>query len=154
MRTIREVAMGYLARREHSRQELALKLRKKQFTLEEISACIDWLESKNYLCEHRFLSAYTRHRSEAGFGPRRIHAELMQRGIHASQVDSYWSSANIDWDKGCLIAWRKKFNQSPRDYKTMTQQTRFLLQRGFEPDRVQRLLQSIKEEADHEIHDN
>ncbi len=152
-RTIKEVAMGFLARREHSRHELASKLAKKQFAKAEISACLDNLETKNYLSNQRFIESFVRHRSNSGFGPQRILADLLQRGIPSDAADSYLSVVKIDWVALLFAAWSKKFAHPPADFKTLAKQTRFLLQRGFEPARVQRLMQSIKKEVNNEIHD-
>jgi regulatory protein len=153
-RTISEVAMGFLARREHSRHELATKLAKKLFDRADIQSCLDRLESDNYLSNQRFIESFTRHRSNSGFGPRRILADLLQRGIVACVAENYLSSVEIDWEMKVREAWCKKFNQAPADFKTLAKQTRFLLQRGFEPDSVQRLLQSVKKEVINEIHDH
>ena len=153
-RTITEVAMGFLARREHSRHELATKLAKKLFDQADIKACLDRLENDNYLSNQRFIESFTRHRSSSGFGPKRILADLLQRGILACVAENYLSSVEIDWGLKVREAWCKKFNQPPADYKTMVKQTRFLLQRGFEPDSVQRLLQTVKKEVKNEIHNH
>jgi regulatory protein len=153
-RTINEVAMGFLARREHSRHELASKLAKKQFERADICACLDRLEERDYLSNQRFMESFTRHRATSGFGPQRIRADLMRRGLTASVVDDYLSEVEIDWRALLHTAWAKKFTHPPADFKTMVKQTRFLLQRGFEPDSVQQLMQSIKKEVDNEIHDH
>ena len=75
-------AMTYLARAEHCRKQLELKLRKKDFLPSETSYALDYLESKGYLDDARFCEAWLRsrllHKAE---GPSKLLAALQNRGI-------------------------------------------------------------------------
>lgn len=111
--------------------------------LEELSA--DKLQS-----DERFLRGYIRYRSEAGYGPRRIAAELAERGIREVSAEVV-NENDEEWMKVLERVWQKKFNRqnpqntgvptegnsfSARDIKARAQQIRFLIYRGFTPEQV------------------
>jgi len=89
-------AMGYLARSEHSRYLLSLKLGKKGFSAAESAPALDFLAGRRYLDDARFASAWLRsrsiHRTE---GRLKLQAGLYTRGV-ASEIakdalDDYFS---------------------------------------------------------------
>ena len=75
------VALELLARREHSRRELARKLAARGFPSDVVSAVLDQLERTGALADARFTDSFVRSRIGKGQGPQRIRAELAQRGI-------------------------------------------------------------------------
>ena len=77
---LRERALGYLARREHSRFELARKLGQAGFAQHDIEALLDEFEEKNWLSDRRFAESYVAdHRARAGSV--KLAYDLRQRGI-------------------------------------------------------------------------
>ena len=78
----RSAALRLLARREHSRYELAMKLRQRKIEPEVYEPVLDEYEEEGWLSDERFAEVYTRQRVELGYGPLRILGELQQRGIH------------------------------------------------------------------------
>src|SRR5579885_2595342 len=75
--------MELLARREHSRRELAAKLKRHHPDAALIERVLSGLEAERAQSDDRFVSEYVRQRSEKGYGPLRIQQELRQRGITA-----------------------------------------------------------------------
>ena len=69
-------ALGMLARREHSRRELRLKLRQKGYEGEEAGAALDRLGEQHYQDDDRFAGMLVRSRVSQGYGPMRVRAEL------------------------------------------------------------------------------
>ena len=59
-RTCRDQALVYLSMREHNRRELALKLRTKNFSSDEIEKTLDELEDEDLLSEVRYVQAFVR----------------------------------------------------------------------------------------------
>ena len=59
-RTCRDHALVYLSMREHNRRELALKLRTKNFSSDEIEKTLDELEDEDLLSEVRYVQAFVR----------------------------------------------------------------------------------------------
>ena len=75
-------AMDYLARREHGRKELALKLQQKEFPPEVIHQQLDRLEAEHLLDDRRFAAQYISSRQRKNPEGRQVLVmRLIQRGI-------------------------------------------------------------------------
>lgn len=136
----RNAAMNYLARREHSRQELTRKLSKKDFSRDEIDVALDKLEHDGLLDNARFAEAYTRSRVNKGFGPVRIRQELHERGVSdelAEQMLTHWSG---DWIVLAQQQQQKRFKRPAEDYAERARQARFLQHRGFTSEQIWQVL--------------
>jgi len=125
--------MDLLARREHSRFELARKLRLKGFAEEEIPPTLDALAKQGLLSDVRFAEQYCRSRCHRGFGPRRIQQELQERGVAAELIAQTMAELSAEyWRELAQHTWKKKFaGKKPTDYKSWATQRRFLQYRGF-----------------------
>src|SRR5512147_2833844 len=83
-------ALGYLARREHSRAELARKLAPHADSAEQLTSLLAVLEAKNLLSEARFVEVLARSRG-ARFGAARIRQEL-----RAHQIEDELAKPAVD----------------------------------------------------------
>lgn len=93
-----DVGLRLLARREHSRRELARKLEARRFTAQARRCALDALEAAGYLDEPRFAAMVTRHRCAAAYGPLRVRAELAQHGVADDVVDAAIATLDTrDW---------------------------------------------------------
>lgn len=138
MKSLREQAMNYLARREHSRQELLQKLRQKGHKTEEILPVLERLSSENLQSDDRFVENFIEARRSAGYGPRRVADELRQRGIPEAQFSDYLKK--MEWFSVLRDLWQRKFRgEVPEDAKTLGKQQRFLQSRGFQLDDIIKL---------------
>lgn len=94
-------AIKLLARREHSRQELRLKLTKAGFDEIAIDNTLQKLFDKGFQSDQRFAELFVEQRFNKGYGERDILARLGQRGIErelaGSALAEFVSKANIDW---------------------------------------------------------
>lgn len=136
MVSLREKAMDYLSRREHSRVELKRKLLQKNFLSSEIDAVLDKLSKDNLQSDDRFAQSYVRYRRQQGFGPLRIALELHERGISENVIDEYVAANSADWKQQLIIVWKKRFSGTQ---KNQQQQFRFLVQRGFAQEDIYKL---------------
>ena len=84
---LRGRALGYLARREHSRLELEKKLTPYAPTVEELSSMLDSLERCGFLSEERMVEQVVRTRRNR-FGSRRIVYELQKKGIDEELISA------------------------------------------------------------------
>ena len=133
---IRQQALRLLARREHSKHELRRKLAAKGWDTEQVSAVLEELSADKCQSDERFLNGYIRYRSGAGYGPRRIAAELAERGIREIPAEVINENSE-EWMKVLERVWQKKFNrQNPRDIEERARQIRFLIYRGFTPEQA------------------
>lgn len=125
-------ALGMLTRRDHSRKELAQKLKLKfSVSLVELDILLDALLTAGYLDDERFTEAYTRARMRKGFGPERIKQELRAKGVEESVVKKVLSLEDLDWVGIAQTVWQKKYHQIPGSLKEKVRQANFLRYRGF-----------------------
>jgi len=76
-----EKALALLARREHSRRELALKLRQRFGNHPALDDCLDKLSHKNLQSDQRFAAILVQERLRGLRGPRWVAHELGQKGV-------------------------------------------------------------------------
>ncbi len=136
----RNKAMDYLARREHCRAELAVKLLAKDYAKEEINETLDQLETDNLLSDERFAEAYLSTRVSLGFGPQKITNELMQKGVSDSLIQFALETCAPDWISLASQQQQKKFGNLPVDFTDKAKQARFLQYRGFTFDQINQVL--------------
>ncbi|MDA8128267.1 MAG: recombination regulator RecX [Betaproteobacteria bacterium] len=129
---LRERALRLLARREHSRFELARKLELAGFLPEEITPLLDEFEQKNWLSDRRFAESWVAdHRARAGSV--KLAYDLRQRGVNDAVIGDVLN-ANRDGElERAREVWLKKFGTPPADANEKARQIRFLQGRGFSP---------------------
>lgn len=135
-------ALGYLARREHSRAELARKLAPHAESAEQLTSLLASLEAKNLLSEARFVEVLARSRG-ARFGAARIRQEL-----RAHQIADDLAKPAVDqlrqseFDRARAL-WERKFGTPAADAAARARQMRFLAGRGFSADVIRKVVQGI-----------
>jgi regulatory protein len=138
---IRARALGLLARREHSRLELARKLRQRGMAGADLEQVLDELAAARLLSDTRFAEEYARSRASRGYGPLRIRAELRERGIDDAGIQAALAELGEDWCQQARAARQRRFGaESPVDLKERARQSRFLQQRGFSPEQIRQAL--------------
>jgi len=143
----REVALKFLARREHSQKELQQKLYKKGFVQAQIIPVLEFLSTKGWQSDERFAECYIRSRISAGFGSVRITFELSQRGVqdhlivkHLRQKDDQF------WVNQLRRVFFKQFKQVADEQHRYAKQYRFLQSRGFAQHRIIQFLKGYDNE--------
>lgn len=137
----RVVAMGMLARREHSRRELVGKLASRQFSEETIKQVLDALTDEGLQSDARFAEAFVRSRAEKGQGPVRIQTELRERGIDGVLIEAVLDPRDPEWRARMESVRCKRFGPgAPADWPERAKQMRFLQYRGFGAEMVRRML--------------
>lgn len=142
---LKERAIGLLARREHSRLELARKLAA-HGEPDEIAALLDDLEARNYLSDERFAEALRNVRS-GRHGSLRLRQELRQKGVAEALITAEVEQARDSDLTAAQEIWQRKFGAPPADLKEKAKQMRFLLSRGFPHDVVMRVLGGAGEDG-------
>ena len=142
----RKKAMDYLARREHSRDELYHKMEKAGFAPNAAIEAIEQLQKDGLQNDRRFVDAFVQTRIGQGKGPTRIRAELSQRGIRNAMIHEVLCQTEQDWFALAHEVRVKKFGaRTPAEFKEKARQMRFLQYRGFEPDQVRSAVSSHDE---------
>lgn len=134
-------ALGLLARREHSVQELYHKLKGRQCPASVADEVAAALVAEGALSDRRFAETYTRSRFERGFGPLRIQAELRERGVGDAQADEALAVYEAQWATAARQQRVKRFGDTvPADFNQRLKQQRFLQQRGFSREQIRAAL--------------
>lgn len=135
-------AIALLARREHSRTELARKLERR---LEEgqdrgdIDAVLDELERRKLLSETRFAASVLRARS-GRYGEMRLARELQVRGVPADVARSALDAIRDSEFERARAQWSRRFKSLPASLEERARQVRFLEARGFNSSIIRRVL--------------
>lgn len=138
---IADRARRLLATREHSRLELSRKLVARGFALDQIQPVLDRLAADGALDESRLVEHYIAERAAKGFGPLRIRAALLEKGIHDALVDPQLQAIADDWPAYMAEIYDRRFgSEPPPDRAEYARRGRFLEQRGFPSDMIRRFL--------------
>ncbi|PXX88738.1 recombinase RecX [Marinobacter vulgaris] len=138
----RSAALRLLARREHSRLELSLKLRQRKFESDLIDRILDDYEAEGWLSDERFADVYARQRMDLGYGALRILAELQQRGVHTTP-ECVREVTDAEWVERAVLLREKRFGLGDisENWEEKMRQARFLARRGFASDQVESALE-------------
>jgi len=129
--------MGLLARREYSQFELRARLKARGYTDDLINNVLSELSKENLQSDTRFTESYLRMRVNRGFGPRRIQAELRERGIAEELICEFIDENDAMWSTLVQRVLKKKFgDEPPADFKSRAKQLRFLQYKGFQDVRI------------------
>jgi regulatory protein len=137
--TIRERALGLLARREYTARELGLKLAPHAADEEELAALLDDFTRRGWLSEQRFTEQVV-HARQGRFGVRRIVHELKEKGVGADAVAAILPELRETELESARTVWAKKFGSLPQDARERAKQMSFLASRGFGAETITKVL--------------
>ena len=144
---MRAKALGLLARREHSAQELRAKLLERGYESTAVTAVLSSLEGEKLLSDARFVQEFVAARVRRGVGPMKIREELRAKGITGELVEEALGSLKAGSAKGAEEARRKRFGAAlPKEMPERARQARFLQQRGFSMDDIRKALKGDLED--------
>ena len=127
-------AVGLLARREHSRLELARKLADRGFVAAEIDPVLARLAAEGWQSDRRYAESLIRARSARRYGPDRIAAELAQRGVDEAVAAEAFAAEPRDWAALAREQLLARFREPPPDFPEKARRHRHLVRRGFPPE--------------------
>ena len=144
---VRAVALGLLARREHSRLELRHKLAQRGFAPALIEAVLERLGAEDLLSDARFAEVYAYSRADRGYGPARIAMELRGRGVSQEIIAGILEGLDEVWMPKLVELHRKRFAALlPREGAGRARQIGFLRQRGFTLEQIKRLFRNEQDD--------
>jgi len=141
---LRSRAIRLLARREHTRAELAGKLAT-HGTQEDIETVLADLERSGLLSDARAAAAYVRGHA-ARFGAARLRQTLRTKGVDSELIEEQVAELPAEIERAREV-WARKFGSAPGDAREWAKQARFLQSRGFASDVIRRLLKDTAEPA-------
>ncbi len=144
--SLRERALRHLARRDHSRAELARKL-SAHGSADEVEAVLTRMSELELQSDPRFAAAWVRTKS-ARFGGTRLRNELVRRGVDKDLIDETIASecTEPELDRARTV-WHSRFRALPADRREWARQARFLHTRGFATDVICKLLKENPDES-------
>ena len=142
--SLRNRALGLLARREHSRAELLHKLAPHTEDAAEITALLDDFEQQGFLSDARFAAEFVRAKSRR-FGAVHIAYVLREKGVAQDIIAAALCSIEGGELERARTVWQAKFGTPPLDLAQRAKQTRFLIGRGFSGEVVRRVLRQNEE---------
>jgi len=141
--SLRQRAIRLLARREHTRAELAQKLAP-HGTAEEIASVLTELARAGLQSDARFAESYVKSQASR-LGLARLRQTLRSRGVAAELIETQLESAELPDEMARAAAvWTKKFSAPAADAREWAKQARFLQGRGFSAETIGKLLKEIK----------
>jgi regulatory protein len=131
-------ALRHLARREHSRAELARKLAPHAESPGALEQLLDALAANKQLSDERYaeLRAYQLSRK---YGAARIRLDLKAKGVAQELVERVGREGELERAASIL---QRKYRAPASSRAERARRMRFLQQRGFSHDTIRRLLSS------------
>lgn len=141
---IKTICFGLLTLREHSRQELLLKLTAKGYPAELVQVVINELALHDWQSDQRYAENYARQRQQKGFGKLRVRYELRQRGIEAVNLESFTEDQEDEFSLLQRIYLKKYPADTVISGGERAKRFRFLLQRGFSAEMINDLFKHLQ----------
>jgi regulatory protein len=146
---LRARALRLLARREHTRAELARKLAPQAESSDVLKALIDQLSARAQLSDERYAEARA-HQLSRKFGAARVRRELVAKGIEREAAARFAADVEkTDLERAHSILARK-YRSRATTPQERARRARFLQSRGFSPDVIRRALGSLRVGASEE----
>jgi regulatory protein len=131
-------ALGLLARREHSRAELARKLAPHAAAPAQLEALLDDLQARKLLSQARFVESLVRARG--GFGAARIEQELRSHQIDDEVAHTTLADLRRTELERARALWRRRYGTVASDRAERLRQMRFLSGRGFSAEVIRKVV--------------
>ncbi len=141
--SLRARAMRFLARREHSRVELARKLAPIAAEGEDVEALLDELSGKGWLSDARYAELAVRSKARR-FGPLKVAYQLRAKGVGDEVIEGAFAKAGAEGAANLEAVWRSRFSTAPEGERERGRQVRFLQVRGFPLDDILRFLKGMR----------
>jgi regulatory protein len=143
--SLRGRALKLLARREHSRAELARKLAIHAEGPAEVERVLDDFERRGWLSESRVVEQLV-HARRSRYGARRIERDLREKGVSEEAVAVALAGLKAGELEAAREVWRRKFGgRQPGGPAERARQVRFLQGRGFDLEVILKVIKSRDE---------
>jgi regulatory protein len=130
-------ALRLLARREHSRAELARKLAPHAQSKEALDALLDFLCSKSQLSDERFAETRANWLARK-YGAAKIRHDLKAKGVAEAIADRVCAGGELERAQAIL---QRKYRLAATTREERAKRARFLQSRGFSYDTIRSVLE-------------
>lgn len=143
--SLRARALKLLARREHTRAELARKLADHAQDPAGLESVLDDFERRGWLSERRVVEQRV-HTLRKRYGARRIARDLTAKGVSDDAVAAALSDLKGGELGAAREVWRRKFGgRLPRTPAERAKQARFMQGRGFDMEVILKVIKGEEE---------
>jgi regulatory protein len=144
--SLKDTAIGLLARRDYGRAELARRLLHHGAMADEVEAVLDEMTALGFLSDTRYAESLVRQK-QGRYAKRAIAHTLKERGLDRDTAEAALSTLEtIDEAEEALTLWRKRFNTPPQNERERNRQLRFLLSRGYSTTVAFKVLKTVRSE--------
>ena len=143
-RSLAARGVALLSRREYSRKQLRERLAEGGDSPEALEETLDLLEQKGYLNDERFAESLCRAKGSR-YGNFRLQMQLREAGVAGEIISRVLGEATDEVERAKEV-WSRRFGSLAEDEKEKARQVRFLANRGFSFDTIQRVLSRVREE--------
>jgi regulatory protein len=140
---VRAIAYRYLARREYACRELSDKLSRRGLPPGIVSQAVEEMEREGLVSDLRFTESFTRSRISRLYGPLKIRAELMKRGIASSMINQVLAQHEEVWQESAQ-QWVMKRAGQHLDQKEKARLYRSGTSRGFSHEHIMRAIDKFR----------
>lgn len=138
-KSLRQRALEYLSKREHSAAELAQKLKDYADEADDVPALIEDFKTRGWLSDARYAEQMV-HARQAKFGKARVAHELREKGVDDTLIAEAVAGLQESEVERASEVWRKKFKVAPTTREEWAKQARFLQSRGFTFEIIKQIL--------------
>ena len=140
--SLKNRVLRLLSQREHSKSELARKLRELDTEDGELARVLDDFEAKGLISEARVVNSVVNTRASK-LGGMRIRAELQAKGLSDDVVREALSNLKETEAARAQAVWAKRFGRAPVSASERAKHMRFLATRGFDAGLVRAVVPAI-----------
>lgn len=144
--SLRARAMRFLARREHSREELRRKLAPKVTEGEDLDSVLDDLVERGWLSDARYAEQSVRAKARR-YGPLKTAHVLRTKGVDDDAIAAAFRAAGVDGQSNLEAVWQSRFNSPPGSERERARHVRFLQGRGFALQAILEFLRTVETKA-------
>ncbi len=143
-----ESAFRMLTQRDHTRKELAVKLRQKGFDHTTIERALARCRELGYLDDAKTAAMIAGHLAERGYGPLRVRQTLGQKGLDDDLIEQALARCGDEeaqvLSARCLLEKKaSRLNREADPWKRRQKAYRFLAGRGFVSGVINRAISDV-----------
>ncbi|WP_172683889.1 regulatory protein RecX [Desulfosarcina cetonica] len=143
-------ALRMLTRRDHTEQELGVKLRQKGFSHAVVAHVLKRCRELGYLNDARTAMLMADQLARRGYGPLRIRQTLTAKGLNDALIEralAPWTDAagQVQAARAQLEKRRVRLDREPDPWKRRQIAYRFLAGRGFPAEVIQQVMDDLGE---------
>ncbi len=143
-----ETAFRILARRDHTRHELALKLGNKGFDRAAVASALQRCSELGYLEDAKTAMIIAGQLADRGYGPLRVRQTLMQKGVDEALIEDALArcgdeAVQVQSARRMLVKKASRLGRETDPWKRRQVAYRFLSGRGFPSAVVNRAITDI-----------